>query len=313
MKLKSILIMSLMSLFLSSCFGGKKPVRPLVKLSYSYGSQMMPIPSTYYAVEQDSTGIFATSFDRDANKYYRYKINDEQLMQKFTEVILEHKIYNYKDHYDNRNVLDGDHWGFHATFKDSTSSCDSYEQDHISTGGSNAGPKDDGLKVLSKIFGEAMQTATLLYRCDREGDKMPDVTPEVARGAHPEEVDFFGFSTNSENVHLNFFRYKESQLFAERFPGVELEKTYLYVIPQAPKCYGARLLDDGKHYIVCLIVSQGAVEILALDEVLKGNRDTSHRSLQTGCKDVCLQEGRICGINDDDQIIPLDFEPIVRK
>ena len=179
MKLRHFLLlsMSILTLF-ASCFSCRltpKPKRPLVSVYYHYGSQMLPWPSVSIRVNQDSTGITAIVFDRDSIRYGCYRIHDEALMQKLTDVIMQHKMYRYKRSYINPYVLDGDSWGFGATFHDSTSTLDTYEEDHFSSGGSNRWPKGDGLRELSRVLKEAMQSAELLYHCDEEGARLTEV------------------------------------------------------------------------------------------------------------------------------------------
>lgn len=318
MKLKSVVLtMSLLSMFMTSCFGGKKePIRPLVSLHYRYGSQMHMIPSVYFDVKKDSTGIIATTYNQKSNRYECIQINDDQLMQKFTDVILKYKMYNYKGSYNNPHVLDGDSWGFSAKFHDETSTWETHDQDYISSGGSNAWPKDDGLSEISRLFKEAQEQATFLYVCDEEGDRMPShLEQEVATGAGDNEFMYVSLNPHAHRLDLNLRNWKESQLFKERFPGVELDETYYYIKTLAPKVYGARLLDDGHQYLLCLIVNDGAVEFLPFADVLKASRNqvfTTQVSVQDDMRDVLLRDGKIYGITDEEgQEVELEWKPIV--
>lgn len=177
-----LLSMSILSLLAAccSCHRAVKPHRPLVALSYSDGSQMEVYPAISFDVRQDSTGsITAIVFDPRAYSFYRYRITDATLMQRLADVIMEHRMYRYRSSYVNPHVLDGDHWSFHATFRDSTSTIDTYDADHISSGGSNAYPRGDGLKAIHRVLQEAMQSAELLYLCDEEGTPIAEPVDPV--------------------------------------------------------------------------------------------------------------------------------------
>ena len=85
------------------------------------------------------------------------KVDDEAL-KAIRNIIEKNQMYAYKEHYRPKGeVYDGYSWHFYAEFDDG--SC-------ISSGGYNAGPKDDGLGEIRAYITELI------------GDTMPDVVEE---------------------------------------------------------------------------------------------------------------------------------------
>ena len=100
-------------------------------------------------VEQDSTGTFVLrAMKENGGPLYEKKL-DAEVMQRFRQIIEEEKMYKYKERYrPMAQVFDGWSWSFSADFSNGSS---------ISSHGSNASPKGDGLRRIWDYMQELVQ------------------------------------------------------------------------------------------------------------------------------------------------------------
>lgn len=74
-------------------------------------------------------------------------------LDSIAHIILEHKMYNYEEHYDPPfEVMDGTSWHYQAQYDDET---------YLSSGGHEAGPGDNGMTVINDMLKKIYQTARL--------------------------------------------------------------------------------------------------------------------------------------------------------
>jgi len=290
---------------------GKMPKRPLISVYYSYGSQMHRNPDTRFTVKRDQEDgqIYCINYNRKEDRFELYHIADTSLMERINEVIREHKIYRYKRSYNNPDVLDGSSWGFEAQYGDSTSTRDTYWEDRLRSGGSNAWPKDDGLKIIQGIVNEAMSAAEYLYPCDQEGRSIPSVSTEMAHYQH-EGVDYIYMMPNDENYTMvfRFHDLTKSEHFMQRYDTTNVDMGYRGLSTQAERCFGCRILDDGHEDYVCLIVDEGAVETVTVGELAKGGNATTRQSENKAIQDVVLHDGKLCGVNAQGETVEIKWK-----
>ena len=94
----------------------------------------------YSEVELQKDGTVIVKSQKESCGEIIEKKVDPKVLTDLRNIIKEHKMYKYKEHYRPYfQVLDGYSWTFSARFSDGTS---------ISSSGSNAGPGGDGLHVL---------------------------------------------------------------------------------------------------------------------------------------------------------------------
>lgn len=88
-------------------------------------------------VKLDSNGNFVlTAMKENYGPLFQKQISKEAV-DSFKQIIIEEKMYKYKEHYTPRmEVLDGEGWHFAAKFSDGT---------RIYSSGSNAWPRGNGL------------------------------------------------------------------------------------------------------------------------------------------------------------------------
>lgn len=141
------------------CALKKMPEGDLVSVEFSrYGTMARPEFDGH--VEQDSTGAFVlTAMKETYGPLFEKKV-DTDVMKHFRQIIEEEKMYNYKESYKpSLDVLDGWGWSFTARFSDGSS---------ISSHGSNAGPRDNGLARIWDYMQELVQDGVQVEFLDEE-------------------------------------------------------------------------------------------------------------------------------------------------
>lgn len=100
-------------------------------------------------VKKDSSGVFVLRAMKETyGPLFEKQLTAEQ-MTRFREIIVEEKMYKYKERYTPMmEVLDGWSWEFHAKFADG--SC-------IYSHGSNASPRGEGLHKIRQYMVELIQ------------------------------------------------------------------------------------------------------------------------------------------------------------
>lgn len=131
-----------------SCALKKMPDGELVSVEYTRSGTMAGYVYEGH-VERDSTGAFVLRAMKENYGPLFEKKLDVATMRKFRQIIEEEKMYKYKESYTPMlEVLDGWSWSFHATFSDGSV---------ISSHGSNASPRDNGLNRIRDYMAELIQ------------------------------------------------------------------------------------------------------------------------------------------------------------
>ena len=100
-------------------------------------------------IEKDYTGAYVLRAMKETYGPMFEKRLDAETMRMFRQIIEEEKMYKYKDVYTPvMHVLDGWSWSFSAAFSDGTV---------ISSHGSNAAPRDNGLSRIRDFMEELIQ------------------------------------------------------------------------------------------------------------------------------------------------------------
>lgn len=116
--------------------GTPEPTGELLSVDYTHSGTMAGY--IYEGrVRQDSNGNFVlTAMKENYGPLFQKQISKEAV-DSFKQIIIEEKMYKYKEHYTPRmEVLDGEGWHFAAKFSDGT---------RIYSSGSNAWPRGNGL------------------------------------------------------------------------------------------------------------------------------------------------------------------------
>ena len=149
-----------------SCLSLKSmPAGDLVSVEYTKSGTMAGYIYEGH-VEPDSAGGFVIrAMKENYGPLYEKKIDAEDV-QKFRDIIKEEKMYKYKERYlPLMKVLDGWSWSFTARFSDGST---------ISSYGSNARPKDDGLDRIRGYMEELIEDGVLIEdpSDDQKNDSM---------------------------------------------------------------------------------------------------------------------------------------------
>lgn len=294
----------LSSLF--SCSSAQKmPEQPLVKVSYSFGSQMMRYNEFDVTIMSEGDSVYATIFDLDIQQKCRYRIAEPHLMDTLRTIIEQNKMYEYEGYYTNRMVLDGWSWSYSAYFEDNGNPPTS---SYLSSGGSNASPKDSkGLHLLETQMKKALQTAQFLYTCDDEGREIPNVPLEMRRGDSG-GIDYLYLMPNEYDRRLDF-RFHDidtSAMYRRHFAELRPFKDFQKLNIRAEHCYGARIITDSlPHPVLFLIVDNGAVEAIDLTDLAQEAPHTTRFSITNGLTDIQLIDGKVMGIDNQKNTIEI--------
>jgi len=127
------------------CAPKKMPEGDLLSVEYTRSGTMAGYEYEG-RLKQDSTGGFVLHAMRETYGPLYEKKLDDVVVRKFRQIIEEEKMYKYKEVYrPTMEVLDGWGWSFHATFSDGSV---------ISSHGSNASPRDNGLHRIRGLMQE---------------------------------------------------------------------------------------------------------------------------------------------------------------
>lgn len=174
--MKLLLYSCILALIFTGCHAPEvaMPKGKLMKVSYSYGSQMLPDPEISFTIAKENDEIFIISYNLDSLHYSRYLSGDEQLLDKVQKVIESNEMYAYQPVYDNPVVLDGDYWFFEANYLDTTNQ----NEQKLTSHGCNSEPKDDGFAQIKYLYKETLQHSVWLYKCDAFGIRIIEDTVE---------------------------------------------------------------------------------------------------------------------------------------
>lgn len=141
------------------CALKKMPEGDLVSVEYSRHGTMARAEFEG-RVEQDSTGAYVlTAMKETYGPLFEKKV-DAEVMKRFRQIIVEEKMYKYKETYRPPfEVLDGWGWSFRARFSDGSS---------IYSHGSNASPSDNGLSRIRDYMSELVQDGVQIEFLDEE-------------------------------------------------------------------------------------------------------------------------------------------------
>lgn len=130
---------------LLGCATKKMPEGELVRVEFTRSGTMAGYEYEGH-VEKDSAGDFVLRAMKESYGPLFERRLDAETMGKFRQIIEEEKMYAYKEVYRPRmEVLDGWGWSFSAAFSDGTV---------ISSHGSNASPRDNGLLRIRNLMEE---------------------------------------------------------------------------------------------------------------------------------------------------------------
>lgn len=130
------------------CVPKKMPEEELVRVELTHSGMRSGYEFEGRA-KQDSKGSFMLRTMKESYGPMFEKKLDAREMQEFRQIIQEEMMYKYKEVYTPKiRVLDGWMWSFFAAFTDGSV---------ISSHGSNAGPKDDGLKRIRSYMQKLIQ------------------------------------------------------------------------------------------------------------------------------------------------------------
>ena len=133
---------------LVGCTVKRMPEGSLVRVELTRSGTMAGY-EWYGCAEPDSTGVFALRAMKESYGPLFQKQLSHETMNQFRQIIEDEKMFKYKESYRPKmEVLDGWGWSFRAKFSDGSS---------ISSHGSNASPKGDGLARIQGLMAELIQ------------------------------------------------------------------------------------------------------------------------------------------------------------
>ena len=133
---------------LVGCTVKRMPEGSLVRVELTRSGTMAGY-EWYGCAEHDSTGIFVLRAMKESYGPLFQKQLSHESMNQFRQIIEDEKMFKYKESYRPKmEVLDGWGWSFRAKFSDGSS---------ISSHGSNASPKGDGLARIQGLMAELIQ------------------------------------------------------------------------------------------------------------------------------------------------------------
>lgn len=302
-------ILSIMFLSLFSCSTAQKmPEQPLVKVSYTYGSQMIRYSEFDVTIMSEGDSVYAITFDQDMEQRCRYRITEPHLMDTLRTIIEQNKMYEYESHYINRMVLDGWAWNYSAYFEDKGNPPTGT---YLSSSGSNARPKNStGLHQLEVRMKKALSTAEFLYTCNDEGQEIPNVTLSMRRGDSG-GIDYLYLMPNDYDGRLDyrFHDIDTSAMYRHHFADLLPFKDYQKLQIRAERCYGARIITESlPHPVLYLIVDNGAAEAIDLTDLAKEAPHTTRHSLTCGLTDIRLIDGKVMGIDQQQQPVEIQWQ-----
>lgn len=309
--MKRFLVLPLMLFGLFSCSSQKMPQLPLVEVSYSHGSQMNRYPDSKMKILCEGDSVCAICFDQERLKYCKYRVEQPGVMEELRSVIEDYKMYKYDDHYDNKLVLDGWSWGYHARFSDNAQP--KPNKAYLSSGGSNAKPRNsEGLDKLASAMGAAIRNATFLYVCNEDGMEVPDVPHELEFG-DSSAVDYLYLMRNDYDGRLDyrFHDIEESETFRATFGDIEPPTGLLNLKKRAERCYGSRIIiTDPKCPVLYLLVDKGGVEAVDVIDLMKEQPQTTRFSITRGLTDIQLIDGVVKGIDASGAAVDIEWEAV---
>lgn len=144
---------------LLGCALKKMPEGELVRVEFSRHGTMAK-PEFEGCAEKDSFGVFVVKAMKETYGPLFEKRIDAETMRRFRQIIEEEKMYKYNESYrPMMEVLDGWGWSFSAKFSDGSV---------ISSHGSNAGPRDDGLNRIRNYMQELIQDGVQIEDSEEE-------------------------------------------------------------------------------------------------------------------------------------------------
>ena len=133
---------------LVGCTVKRMPEGSLVRVELTRSGTMAGY-EWYGCAEPDSTGVFVLRAMKENYGPLFQKQLSRETMNQFRQIIEDEKMFKYKESYRPKmEVLDGWGWSFRAKFSDGSS---------ISSHGSNASPKGDGLARIQGLMAELIQ------------------------------------------------------------------------------------------------------------------------------------------------------------
>ena len=133
---------------LVGCTVKRMPEGSLVRVELTRSGTMAGY-EWYGCAEPDSTGVFVLRAMKESYGPVFQKQLSHEVMNQFRQVIEDEKMFKYKESYHPKmEVLDGWGWSFRAKFSDGSS---------ISSHGSNASPKGNGLARIQGLMTELIQ------------------------------------------------------------------------------------------------------------------------------------------------------------
>lgn len=141
--------------------GAPEPTGELLNVEYTHSGTMAGY--IYEGrVKQDPDGNYVlTAMKENYGPLFQKQISKEAV-DSFKLIIIEEKMYKYKEHYTPRmEVLDGEGWHFAAKFSDGT---------RIYSSGSNAWPRGNGLGRIQGYLLKLIADADTIVEESEEDD-----------------------------------------------------------------------------------------------------------------------------------------------
>lgn len=132
----------------------------------------------------------------------------------------------------------------------------------------------------------------------------PNVPQEIRHGGKS-CVDYIKLSINDfGRADFRFSDLSKSEQYAERYENQPVD-TYETIMIYGQICYGGRMFDVGQGPIIYLIVDEGIIEAIPVDNIVKGEYETTLHSKDNNFIDIQESDGIVKGVNANNEVVDI--------
>lgn len=135
----------------------------------------------------------------------------------------------------------------------------------------------------------------------------PNVPEEIRRGGKS-CVDYVKLTINEfGRADFRFSDLSKSKQYSTRYKKKPVD-TYETIEIYGQICYGGRILDAGNGPIVYLIIDEGKIEAIPVDNLVAGEYETTMHSKANNFIDIKVEEGKVKGVTSAQKVIDIEWE-----
>ena len=135
-------------------------------------------------------------------------------------------------------------------------------------------------------------------------EQKPNVPQEIRHGGKS-CVDYIKLSINDfGRADFRFTDLSKSTQYAERYKNPPVD-TYETIEIYGQICYGGRMFDVGQGPVIYLIVDEGIIEAIPVDNIVNGEYETTLHSKDNNYIDIQESDGIVKGINASNEVVEI--------